>query len=302
MDYLKKEGSEYIDNLLDKLWTTMYQGLLDVTNSLLEKIRGILPDGMSAAKGIISNTPEDWNSDAYKFIETVSNDVIVPIAAVLLTLIFCWQLITMMKESNQMHSITPQSLMLLIITLIICLIVCANSFKIVNGLFSVAKWAVDHMPGGFTADEGAIIEIPISGDIGIGDVFMMFCNLVLTLIAEIFTYVIVVAIYIRVNVWYLELLMYMAVSPIPFSTFINKEWGQVGMNYLRKMLAIVFEGFFMLLAFGLYQAISGRVLNGFVSAQDEYLLSMVTSIGCGVALLMIVNKAGTISSSVFNAH
>lgn len=298
-------GSEYIDNLGQTICKWMYQGLWDATNDLFGKMNGVLSSGMSTSRNIISKTPEEWNSSAFSFIQTVSENVIIPIAALVFTFIFCWQLISMMKDNNHMHNVTPQNFLLIFATLIICLFVCAHSFEIVNGLFSIAKWAVDHMPSGFTANTGTLSVFPITKDLAsynFGDVFMMFGNMILTLIAELFTYILVAAIYIRVNVWYLELLMYMAVSPLPFSTFMNKEWGQVGMNYLRKILAMTFEGFFMLLAFGLYQAIAGRILNGFATASDEYLMAIVSSIGCGVALLMIISKAGTISASVFNAH
>ncbi len=302
-------NSEWTDNLLQKICMGMYQGLWSVTNKLYEAMNGILSSGMTMSRNIISKTPQEWNGEAYSYIETVVNDAVIPIAACFLTFVFCWQIISMVKESNQFHNIKPQNMTLVLITLAVCLIVCARSFDIVNGLFSISKWAVDHMPGGFSADAGTLTELPLPNELdryGFGDVFGMFGNLVVTLIAELFTYVLVAAIYIRVNIWYLELLIYMAASPMPFSTFMNKEWGQIGMNYLRKMLAMVFEGFFMLLAFGLYQAIASRVLNdfaiGFAIGSDGYLLSMVTTIGCGVALLLIISKAGNISASVFNAH
>ncbi len=304
-DDILEMGSEFIDNLLQKICKGMYQGLWDITNDMFNAMNGVLTSGMNTSRDIISQTPEEWNSAAYSYVQSVTENAVIPIAACFLTFVFCWQIISMVKESNQLHNIKPQNMTLVMITLAVCLLVCARSFDIVNGLFSIAKWAVEKMPGGFTADTGTLTELPVSRDLdqyGFGDVFGMFANLVLTFIAKIFTYVIVAAIYIRVNIWYLELLMYMAASPMPFSTFMNKEWGQIGMNYLRKMLAMCFEGFFMLLAFGLYQAIAGRVLTGFASTSDSYLMAMVTSIGCGVALLMIISKAGNISASVFNAH
>lgn len=304
-DFIDSEGSEFVDNLLQKILRKMYQGLWDGTNKLFGEMNGVLENGLSTARDVISKNPEEWNKSAYVFIQTVSEEAIVPIAAAFFTFLFCWQLISMQKESNRMHQNKPQEILIVLVTLAVCLVACAKSFDIVNGLFSIANWAVKKIPSGFTADSGTLTSLPLAYNLdtyGFGDVFLMFGNLVLTLLAKLCTYVIVVAIYVRVNVWYLELLMYMASSAIPFSTFINKEWGQVGMNYLRKMLAMTFEGFYMLLAFGMYQAIVGRVLNGFATTSDTYLLAMVTTIGCGVALFQLISKAGSISASVFNAH
>lgn len=302
-------GSEFLDNLLQRICKGMYQGLWDSTEALYSYMQGILADGITKSHDAISKTPQEWNSSAFSFIQTVTENAVIPIAGCMLVFIFCWQLISMVQESNQMHNIKPETILLLMLKLGICLLVCSKSFEIVNGLFDLAKWAVDHIPTGFSSDSGTYAEFgnvcgprELNSSYSFGNVFTMFGNLILTLIAEVFTYVLVVAIYIRVNVWYLELLIYTSAAPMPFSTFMNKEWGQMGMNYLRKILAMAFEGFFMLVAFGLYSAITGQVLGGFASAGNSYLMNMVTSIGCGVALLLIISKAGTISSSVFNAH
>lgn len=247
-DFIDSEGSEFVDNLLQKILRKMYQGLWDGTNKLFGEMNGVLENGLSTARDVISKNPEEWNKSAYVFIQTVSEEAIVPIAAAFFTFLFCWQLISMQKESNRMHQNKPQEILIVLVTLAVCLVACAKSFDIVNGLFSIANWAVKKIPSGFTADSGTLTSLPLAYNLdtyGFGDVFLMFGNLVLTLLAKLCTYVIVVAIYVRVNVWYLELLMYMASSAIPFSTFINKEWGQVGMNYLRKMLAMTFEGFYI---------------------------------------------------------
>lgn len=299
--------SEFIDNLINSICKSMYQGLWDSADFYFNKMNGILLNGMEQSKDILTQTPSEWNSAAYSFIKITVSNAVIPIAACFLTFIFALQMINMVKESNQLHNVKPQNMILVLITLAICLTICARSFEIVNGLLEISKWATTHMPGGLSLTSGTLSSIPIPRETptdkyNFGDVFTMLGNVLVTVIAEMFTYILVAAIYIRVNIWYLELLMYMAASPMPFSTFLHKEWGQVGTNYLRKMLAIAFEGFFMLLAFGLYQAIAGRALTGFADTADTYLLSMVSTIGSGVALLLVINKSGNISASVFNAH
>ncbi len=133
-----------------------------------------------------------------------------------------------------------------------------------------------------------------------GHVFKMLANFLLTFFAKLIIYAITIAITLRVNLWYLELLVYASAAPIPFSTFINKEWGQMGTNYSRKMMAVAFEGFFMLVVFGLYGALSRNVLSA--SGADAYMAGMATTCGCGIALFLMLGKIGNISASIFNAH
>lgn len=85
---------------------------------------------------------------AYSFIKITVSNAVIPIAACFLTFIFALQMINMVKESNQLHNVKPQNMILVLITLAICLTICARSFEIVNGLFEISKWATTHMPGG----------------------------------------------------------------------------------------------------------------------------------------------------------
>lgn len=44
----------------------------------------------------------------------------------------------------------------------------------------------------------------------------------------------------------IEIYLYSSVGAIPFATMSNREWGQIGNNYLRGLFALAFQGFFMM--------------------------------------------------------
>lgn len=299
-------GSEFIDNLLQSIWKAMYQGLYWCTNNVFSKIQSVLDSGILRSRNILDQTPDEWNATAFVFIKGVAENAAIPIAGCIITFVFCWQLISMVQESNQMHNIKPETMLILLLKLGICLFVCAKSFDIVCGLFDLGHWAVEHIPFMETGSSGNIIEFGslVSKELDeyhFGNVMEMLVNLICTVIAELLVYILNVVMIIRVSIWYLELLIYASAAPIPFATFMNKEWGQVGMNYLRKMLAMSFEGFFMIVAFGLYEALVINILGG-SGGDDKYMMSIVTTCGCGVGLLLILNKTGNIAASLFNAH
>lgn len=298
-------GSEFIDNLLQKVWKSLYQGLYWCSEKLFNNMQSVMDTGISNSRDVITQNPQQWNSVAFAFIKGAAENAAIPIAGCIITFIFAWQVISMVQESNQMHNIKPEVMLILMLKLGICLLVCSKSFDIVNGLFDLGNWASRHIPAFGLGESGSIsFQDVLSAELdeySFTVVMQMLVNLFLTLIALGLIYALSVAIYIRVNMWYLELLVYASAAPIPFATFINKEWGQVGTNYLRKILAMAFEGFFMLVAFGLYNAFVYKVINN-SHAPDQYLMSMITTCGCGIGLIMILNKAGNISSSIFNAH
>lgn len=305
VDSIKGAGSEFIDNLIQKVYKSLYQGLYWCSEKLFNNMQSVLDTGISNSRSTLTQTPQQWNSVAFAFIKGAVENAAIPIAGCIITFIFAWQVITMVQESNQMHNIKPETMLILMLKLGICLLVCSKSFDIVNGLFDLGLWASKNIPDFGLGESGAIsFQDVLSAELeeySFTVVMQMLVNLFLTLIALGLIYALSVAIYIRVNMWYLELLVYASAAPIPFATFINKEWGQVGTNYLRKILAMAFEGFFMLIAFGLYSAFVTKVVNS-SHAPDQYLMSMITTCGCGFGLIMMLNKAGNISSSIFNAH
>lgn len=294
--------SEFIDNLVQSIYSSMYQGLYSLTEKIFSKMQNVLDDGILRSRSILDQTPKEWNGTAFAFIQGVAENAIIPIAGSIIAFIFCWQLVSMVQESNQMHNIKPETMLLLLLKLAICLFVCAKSFDIVCGLFDLGHWAASHIPFVETGSTGNLSNLVAAelNEYTFGDVMGMLVNLIMTLLAEVLVYVLNIVMITRVSIWYLELLLYASAASIPFATFMNKEWGQVGTNYLRKMLAMSFEGFFMIAAFGLYEALVINVLSS--TGRDEYMMSIVTTCGCGIGLVILLNKVGSISSSVFNAH
>lgn len=302
-------GSEFIGGLLDAVWKSMYHGLYNATGFVFSKIQNVLNDGILRSRNIINSTPQEWNETAFSFIKGVAENAAIPVAGCVITFVFCWQLISMVQESNQMHNIKPETIVLFLMKFAICLLVCANSFKIVCGLFDLGHWAtdkitfveIDNPDGSGIVDFNNILssELP---EYDFGDVMAMLVNLIATVAAEGIIYILNVVMIINVSMWYLQLLIYASAAPIPFATFMNKEWGQVGLNYLRKMLAMSFQGFFMIVAFGIYEAMVINIMGSTGNAPDQYMMSIVTTCGCGFGLSIILNQSGSIASSIFNAH
>lgn len=299
-------GTEFLDNLMQKITDYLLNGIIQSTSNCHSLLISLLDFGLNSSKALAQQTPQEWNDTAFSFIETISKDVAIPIAGCIITFVFCYQIITLVQESNHMHSITPQTIFMLLLKLGICLFICSKSFDIVNGMFEIASWATSKITTEIPADVWDIPmqELESSDDISFkfGMVLEYYANFYITFFALIIVFIITIAIYLRVNIWYLELLIYASLSPIPFATFMNKEWGQIGTNYVRKMFALAFQGFFMVMIFSLYGAIVGNALKLVEIGTYNYLMSITAATGCGILLFIMLNKSGNIAASIFNAH
>ena len=47
-------------------------------------------------------------------------------------------------------------------------------------------------------------------------------------------------------------LLVTSVAPIPMATMVNHEWGSMGQNYLKSLLALGFQAFLILVCVGIY--------------------------------------------------
>jgi hypothetical protein len=88
-----------------------------------------------------------------------------------------------------------------------------------------------------------------------------------------------------------------SVAPIPLATMANREWGQIGNNYLRSLFALAFQGFFLMVCVGIYAVL----VNDMIIADNIH--SAIFSVAAYTVLLCFaMMKTGSLSRSIFNAH
>lgn len=296
--------SEYSEKLIQMILQSIYDPMYESVNKQLVGIFDSLNTQIDNARGLMYGGPMAWNGSAYSIMQAVSETVAIPIAAVFITVIFCWELIHLVQENNAGNDIKPEKLMISLLKFGLCMMVCAHSFKIVMAFCDVGIWASKQLAGissteisGFTltlTDLG--LPAPPLENYEFGQLMELFGYKIILAIGWIAIFICGLIVYIRVMLWFIELLLYASVSAIPYSTWMNREWSQIGMNYTRKMLALSFEGFFMLLLYAVYGGVMGGLRYG------NFTANMVMVIGGGFALGAMMFKVGNISASIFNAH
>ena len=50
----------------------------------------------------------------------------------------------------------------------------------------------------------------------------------------------------------IEIYMVTSIAPIPMATMVNREWGQMGSNYLRSLFALGFQAFLIMVCVAIY--------------------------------------------------
>jgi hypothetical protein len=129
---------------------------------------------------------------------------------------------------------------------------------------------------------------------GIGELLgLLLETSLLSMCMNIITICIAIIIYGRV----IEIYLTISLAPIPFATFTNKEWGQVGNNYLRGLLALAFQGLLIMVCVGIYAVLVNTLT---VTADIHANIWMIAAYT--VLLCFALFKTSSLSKQIFNAH
>ena len=126
---------------------------------------------------------------------------------------------------------------------------------------------------------------------GLGELVMILFETSLIKVAiQVISVVIMLVVYGRM----FEIYVYSSVSAIPFATMRNKEWGQIGTNYIKGLFGL--QGLFLMVCLGIY-----AVLIKTIKITDIH-TSTMTILGYAVLLGLMMLKSGTLAKSVLNAY
>ena len=77
--------------------------MIDVIKDNLSAMLVDINDKVSTVATEVGKTPSSWNSEVFTFIKSINENVVLPIAAIILTAILCIELIQVVMNKNSMH-------------------------------------------------------------------------------------------------------------------------------------------------------------------------------------------------------
>ena len=289
---------------MDSIFEKITQAINEFLISLIEGSFGTMFNDVNDKVGTIASevgqTPQQWNSSIFSLIQNLSETVIIPIAGLIITFILCYELISMIIDKNNMHDIDTFMFFKYFFKAGVAVLVVSNTFNIIMAVFDVGQHIVSNSAGVIGSNtnidiSSALADIRTTLEaMGTGELFLLVLETSLvSLCMKILSVCITVVIFGRM----IEIYLYSSVGAIPFATMANREWGQMGSNYLRGLVALGFQGFFIMVCVGIYAAL----VNGFTVTTDIH--STIFSIAAyTVVLCFTLFKTGSISKSIFNAH
>lgn len=248
----------------------------------------------------VGQTPQGWNGSIFALIQSLSDTVIVPIAGMIISFVLCYELITMVTQKNNFHEFETFNLFIWVFKAYIAIYLVSNTFNITMAVFDVGQHVVNSASGVISGtteiDATSAIEglLETMEEMEVGELFLLVLEtMLISLTMKILSIIITVVLYGRM----IEIYLTCSVAPIPFATMTNKEWGNIGTNYLKGLFALAFQGFFMMVCVGIY-----AILVNSMTISSNIHGAMFSIAAYTVILAFSLFKTGSLSKSVFNAH
>ena len=284
--------------IFDKIEEFFKELLLGGIQANLESMFIDINDKVGAVETDIGKTPMGWNSEVFNFIKSINDSVIIPIAGLIITAVLCIELINMVMQKNNMHDTDTFEFFKYMIKMWIAVWLVSHAFTFSMAVFDVAQHLVNQAAGVINtsaAVSGDQIVQMVEGlkDKGLGELVMILFETSLVKVAiQVMSVVIMLVVYGRM----FEIYVYCSVSAIPFATMGNKEWGQIGTNYIKGLFAIGLQGLFLIICLGIYAVLVKTIKITDIHASTFMILGYALLLG----LMML--KSGTLAKSVLNAH
>ena len=285
LEAIEKWAREMLEGMVDSNVSTMFADVNEKTASIATQV---------------SATPSGWNSGIFSLVQNLSENVILPVAGLVITYVLVFELIRMLTERNNLHEVDTWMFFAYFFKAAIAVWLVSNTFTIVMAFFDVGQHVVSQAAGLIGAqtdiDPTAVLDAihQKTDSMELGELAMLAVeSAIVSLGMKILSVLITVVIYGRM----IEIYLMCSVAPIPMATLGNREIGQIGHNFVRAIAALAFQGFFIIVCVGIYAVL----VAGITSATDVH-AALFELAGMTILLCFSLFKTGGLAKSVFSAH
>ena len=289
MDFIWNSITDWLKEVLVSGIVSNLSGMFDSTNEQIGEIAGQ-----------VGLTPQAWNSGIFNMIQNLSNNVVLPLAGAILAIVMTLELIQLITDRNNLNDVDTWMFFKWVFKSAAAVLIVSNTWTIVMGIFDAAQSVVNGAAGvmiGNTSIDISSVVTDLESRLMEMDVGPLLGLWFQSLFVGICTWAITICIFIVIYGRMIEVYLVTSVAPIPMATMANREWGQMGQNYLRTLFALGFQAFLIMVCVAIYS-----VLVQNISVSGDLSRAIWTCMGYTVLLCFCLFKTSSLARSVFNAH
>ena len=133
--------------ILDAINELIKEILIGAINGNLSTMFGDVNEKVGTIAAEVGRTPQAWNANVFSMIRALSENVIVPIAGLVITYVLCYELISMVTEKNNMHDIDTFMFFKWVFKAFVAVYLVTHTFDITMAVFDMAQHVVSGASG-----------------------------------------------------------------------------------------------------------------------------------------------------------
>ena len=126
-------------SLFDWITDWIKEGMIEAITGQYTSIFESVNNQVTDVAAQVGQTPQGWNGGVFNMIRSLSDNVVVPIARMILTFVLVYELIQMILEKNNMHDFDTFNIFKWIFKTFVATYLLTNCFTIVMAVFDLAQ-------------------------------------------------------------------------------------------------------------------------------------------------------------------
>lgn len=275
-----------------------------MTSWLLKTIEKLLKKILSSTD--FTQSLGSFSQKLYSYTSNIQSNVFLPIAYTVLAIFFLlelWHAATKTEGQGNGAMISVETIIKILLRIVICKTVVDMSPQLFEGIFNLFNGITEQIQG-ITGSGSNLKNIPGFDEMAnklnemsfiecIGPFFLCAITLLVVCVAYLAAKVIFM-------LRFIEIFIYICVSPVPMATLANGEIGQVGKNFLKGFIAVCLQGTFLFLVFAFAPPLINDLLSE-GSSSGDVALSLLSVMAASIILVIGIFSTGRWAKSICNA-
>lgn len=280
----------------------MTDAILDVLGWINDMILGLAAD-QSALTGSLQN----FMPTLYQYTVSVMENVVLPVAYVVLALFFVLELYRASVRVENMGggavNLGAEVVFKVMFRMVLCKLAVDSVTLILNAIYNatthITQGVAGIMGGGSMSGGGIDTEALRPAIDALGFWAGLVC-LILCFIVFLISMVAVALAYIIIVTRFIEIFVYFAIAPVPIATFPSDEMSQIGKNFLKSFAAVCVQGTLIFIVLSFFPILFN---NAFLNNQGagNVMLALLGVMGYSFVLIIAVFSTGRWAKSICNA-
>lgn len=302
-----------VDKIIKGIFKPLVQGLFTLSFSFITESVKYAGDSLEMTPVEYAASPNFqtfgkvlYNGNGTGMIDKIIENVIMPVATVILVYVILYEFISALLERNSFHEFDTAIFIRFIFKTTLGIFLLTHALDVVNAFFDLGKFIIsgvsdDSNPIGTLTQAQAGLNSYLDQDSTSGGEIVGL--LIPALIFFLVTVVMFVGVYVCLFGRMMEIFMHISIAPIPMATITNRELGESGKNYIKLIFSFILQAFFIMLAIVIFSFLCsslGDLGNNYEKTNVALHIMEISALG--IVLILAMFKSGNLAKSILNCH